>query len=511
MVTTTTDSTQAAQIKHENLHPAYRRMVAILGIPIDAINMNEALQRIDDFIQFGRVTGKSHQVATVNTDFIVNAIQDPELRFILQECDLATVDGMPVVLGSRLLGVPLHDRVTGSDMIPLLVERAAQKGHSVYFFGAGPGVAARAAEILKQRNPELIVAGVCSPPFTSILEMDPAYIEAIRDAHPDILLVAFGNPKQEKWIAMHRYDLKIPVMIGIGGTLDFIAGSYVRAPRWMQRMGLEWLDRLRRDPRRLWRRYFVDFYVFGTFLVRQLWEMKRFGNLPITLPISDEILLNGVGILRVSGTLSIANLASFSKKVADITAQASHLVIDFSDADFIDSAAVGTLVRLAKQLRDAGGELYLVSLPEKIRKTIELLRLDTYFVIKNRSEDILYKGKDIRSVPEELEQHNREETIRLDGITWTVFQAPARFDASTANEVLQQCSPILENSSNLLLDFSNTAMLASAGLAVLAKLYQVAQRKGCKLMITGVNTEVLTVIKFVKFDQFLQIHSPARS
>ncbi|MGB5060032.1 MAG: WecB/TagA/CpsF family glycosyltransferase, partial [Candidatus Promineifilaceae bacterium] len=180
-----------------------RRLIVILGVPIDDLNMAETLDRLDEFVVTGRETGKGHQVATVNADFVVKSMTDPELRYLLQEADLSTADGMPLVWGSRLLGVNLEGRVAGADMIPALAQRAAAKGYSIYFLGAAPGIAAKAAEILKEQNPDLIVAGVKSPPYSSVIDMDPAIIAEIKAAQPDILLVAFGNPKQEKWIGMY--------------------------------------------------------------------------------------------------------------------------------------------------------------------------------------------------------------------------------------------------------------------------------------------------------------------
>src|SRR6185503_16737239 len=149
-----------------------RKLLIILGVPVDDLNMAEALERLEDFIRIGRSTGKSHQIATVNADFVVNSLHDPELRRILQESDMATADGMPLVLGARLLGVPLTGRVTGADLVPALAERAAQQGYSIYLLGAQPGVAAQAAQVLQRNYPDLNIAGILSPPNCSILEMD---------------------------------------------------------------------------------------------------------------------------------------------------------------------------------------------------------------------------------------------------------------------------------------------------------------------------------------------------
>src|SRR6266516_4259586 len=163
-----------------------RKLLIILGVPIDDLSMQEAIERLEEFIKIGRATGKSHQIATVNADFVVNSLHDPELRRILQESDMATADGMPLVMGARMLGVQLSGRVTGADLVPALAERAARKGYSVYMLGARPGVAARAAKILQSRYPGLNIVGVVSPPNTSVLEMDRSVLDAVKAAHPDI-------------------------------------------------------------------------------------------------------------------------------------------------------------------------------------------------------------------------------------------------------------------------------------------------------------------------------------
>ncbi len=476
----------------------------ILGVPVDAITMDAALDRIVTFVKTGRRTGRTYQVATVNADFLVNAIKDPEIRHILQEADLATADGMPVVFGANVLGVKLGDRVTGADMIPLLAKRAAREGFSIYFLGAEPGVAARAAENLKEQNPDLRVAGVYSPPFSPILDMDPSITARVREARPDILLVAFGNPKQEKWIAMHRYDLQVPVMIGVGGTLGFISGSSMRAPRWMQKSGLEWLHRFIKNPRRLWRRYVTDFVVFGFFLVRQMWEMRRLGNPPVTLPVSDELLVNGVGVLRMQGVLSVANLSAFTIHAQRLISKANQLVVDFSKVDYIDSAAVGTLVHLTKELRAQSGELYLIAVPQKIQKTLELLHLDKYLNVQKCLEDVLYQGKNIRRTAQNPGSGTHQVTL-IGEQAWKVVHVPFCIDASNAAQFHEECLAVLAEPANLLLDFSNTSMVASAGLAVLADLYRKAQPSQSRFLLKGVGKDVLQILRLAKFDQFLQI------
>jgi N-acetylglucosaminyldiphosphoundecaprenol N-acetyl-beta-D-mannosaminyltransferase len=489
-----------------------RNVVIILGVPIDVLNMKETLDRIESFVRTGRQTGKTHQIATVNADFVVNAIKDPELRYILQETDLATTDGMPIVWGANALGFHLDGRVTGSDLIPLLAERAAEKGFSVYFLGAAPGIAARAAEILKEKNPNLIIAGVSSPPFQPILEMDPDIVENVRKAKPDILLVAFGNPKQEKWIAMHRYELGVPVMIGVGGTLDFITQTSVRAPKWMQKIGLEWLHRLIQDPARLWKRYVTDIFVFISFFFRQLWLMKKTNTYPITLPVSEEIIINGYGLIRASGAITIQNHSSLLERVNQLNRQTSQIIIDLSKVPFMDSTAIGTLVHLTKELRATEGELFLASIPAPILMTIKFLNLDAFFNIQDHWEAVVDpQGNATGTSQPQITRPVNDEQKKIEGIPWQVVKLPLRFDAANVDQVRQKCSPILQSEENLALDCSETTLLTSAGLAVISELYQKTSTSKSKFILTGVSKDVLQVLQMVKFDQFLQIRNSSGS
>jgi N-acetylglucosaminyldiphosphoundecaprenol N-acetyl-beta-D-mannosaminyltransferase len=484
-------------------HNPYRKVVVIIGVPVDVLSMDQALDRVEEFVAIGRRTGRTHQVSTVNTDFIVNAVRDPETRFILQETDLAIPDGMPIVWGAKFLGVPMKDRVAGADMIPLLAERASERGYSMFFLGAGPGIAAEAAHILQSQNPGLRVAGVYSPSFTSILEMEHEVIQQIKETKPDILLVAFGNPKQEKWIAMHRYQLGVPVLIGIGGTLDFITGNTIRAPKWMQKNGLEWLHRLVKDPARLWRRYVLDTFVFGTFILRQWWQVRKGGKHVAAITEEETLVINNIGVLRTNRKLTVTNLKEFNQKISQLAAQTSTIVLDMANTEFVDSAAVGSLVHHAKEVQISGGEFYLSSVSRNVQKTLELLFLDSYFIIMNSVEEIFADLEKSAQVPLLMTASVIEEAPRLE--SRNVIQIPRRFDAITAAQVEQDCDLLLEDSSNLVLDFSNTVFLASAGLVVLSTVNNKIQASGGELILKGVNKDVLRVIALMKFDQKLKI------
>jgi N-acetylglucosaminyldiphosphoundecaprenol N-acetyl-beta-D-mannosaminyltransferase len=366
-----------------------RKLVIILGTPIDDVNMDEALDRIEEFIKAGRLTGRRHQIATVNADFVVKALHDAELRRILQEAEMATADGMPLVWGARRLGVPLVERVTGADLVPALAQRASQKGYSIYFLGAAPGVAAQAAKLLQAQYPGLKVAGVASPSSHAVQQNDPTIIAQCKAAKPDILLVAFGNPKQEKWISRHAHELSIPVMMGVGGTFDFIAGVTKRAPRWMQLTGLEWLYRLLKEPRRLWKRYAVDLFGFGSFFLWQWWVMRKGAAPSPVLPAAEILFVRDLVILNVKGHLDRSNQTRFVESATKALADHPYLIINLAQAEFLDSSVIGTLVALTKQARDAGGNLWLAAVPPAIAQVLTLLRLDQFFTVCDDVESAL--------------------------------------------------------------------------------------------------------------------------
>src|SRR5262249_32142031 len=184
---------------------------------------------------------------------------------------LVLCDGTPLVWASRLLGQPLPERVAGADLVPELIRLSARRKHRLFFLGATEDSAVQAVANVHARYPHLEIAHY-SPPFRPLHEMDHAEIlKRIRAAEPDVLLVAFGCPKAEKWIAMHYRDLGVPVAIGVGATIDFLAGRVKRAPVWMQRSGLEWVFRLIQEPRRLCGRYAKDLWVFGRRILSQWW------------------------------------------------------------------------------------------------------------------------------------------------------------------------------------------------------------------------------------------------
>lgn len=241
--------------------------VEILGLCVDSVSYDELLVYVDAWV----ASGRPHQIVTLNTEMLVMAHDDAGLCQTLNQTDLIVADAAGLVLAARLLGQPLRERITGSDGIHRLSAHCAQRGYRPFFLGAAPGVAEIVAQQLASTYGELEVAGTYAG--SPRIEDEAKVIKQVREAKPDLLFVAYGVPAEEKWIARNRDRLGVPVMIGVGGSFDFVAGVTKRAPVWMRRVGLEWLYRLMREPWR-WRRQ-LALPRFLVLLFKQRWKGMR--------------------------------------------------------------------------------------------------------------------------------------------------------------------------------------------------------------------------------------------
>ncbi len=231
--------------------------IRFMNTEIDNLTMDEAVDAIEALV----LKKQNAYVVTPNTDHIVQLENNKELREIYTHADLILADGKPLIWISNIYGCPIKEKISGSDIFPRLCERASQKGYTMYFLGAAEGIAAIAAKKLQKRYQSLRIVGTYSPPYG--FEKDEAetdkIIKMIHVAKPDILIVGLGAPKQEKFIYRNLNQLNVPVSLGLGASLDFEAGNIQRAPRWMCNHGLEWFWRIIQDPKRLAKRYIIDF------------------------------------------------------------------------------------------------------------------------------------------------------------------------------------------------------------------------------------------------------------
>ncbi|MDM8543404.1 WecB/TagA/CpsF family glycosyltransferase [Desulfococcaceae bacterium HSG9] len=399
--------------------------VIILGIPIDNLTLDSALETIFSMIDAYAQDSRPRLIATVNVDFVVNtlkwrlkSIRHPELLDILRRADLVTADGMPIVWTSKLLGAPLQERVTGADMVPALGREAAERGKSLFLLGGKGDVGQRAADVLTKRNPGLEIAGVYAPfvhvegealDFTE--QEDREIVERINRSGADILLIGFGNPKQEIWFERNRNRLNVPVSIGIGGTYEFIVGTVTRAPRWMQKTGTEWIFRITQDPKRLWKRYFVGFFKFGLMIFPAV-LYYRYKNLMYKLTHRKPVAENGadmsvtanpyITVIKLPKRLDAAYVSKAAAFIEKATRENTMPVLDFHQCAFIDSSGLGYIVKLWHKMAEKNAKLFFTGVMHaSVVRCFKLSRVYDIFkdLIFENTADVLNHIKLKRPLP----------------------------------------------------------------------------------------------------------------
>ncbi|MBO5284009.1 MAG: WecB/TagA/CpsF family glycosyltransferase [Lachnospiraceae bacterium] len=241
----------------------------LLNTYISNVTMEETILSIENMIH----DGGRHYIVAVNVDVMMKIEKDSYLKEITDNADMVLVDGKPLVWIAKWHGHPVTAKISGSDLVPVLCSRAAERGYTVFILGGKEGIAALAKERLEERLPNIRIVGIYAPPLG--FEQNERELQKINHlisaVHPDLLIACFGCPKQEKWIYenYHKYDAKVSICAG--ATVDFLAGNVRRAPEWMSEHGLEWLYRFFQEPRRMFRRYFVE----DVQIVRLIWKYRK--------------------------------------------------------------------------------------------------------------------------------------------------------------------------------------------------------------------------------------------
>ena len=244
--------------------------VKILGCPITKLSLEGFVAKSEEFIH----SKKPHYIAVVNVAKVVKMRSDKELEQSVVNADLIGADGVPLVWASQLVGNSLPGRVNGTDLMYKLLEKANEKGYRIFFFGATEKVLQQAIQKVRRDYRGVKIAGYRNGYFTSAEELEIAH--RIRESKPDILFIAFGTPKKELWVRRYFSAMHVPVIHGVGGSFDIMAGAIPRAPLWMQRNGLEWFFRLLQEPGRMWLRYLLTNSLF-IFLFLVEWILVRLG------------------------------------------------------------------------------------------------------------------------------------------------------------------------------------------------------------------------------------------
>ena len=480
---------------------AARLPIAMLGVPFDNVTTADTLRLIGDMI----ASRKPHYLATANVDFVVQAQADPELRRILLDADLVVADGMPLVWASRWLGNPLPERVTGSGLTPLLLALAEEQGWRVFFLGGTEQSVAQAAANTRARHPKLQVDAY-SPPFGRLVDArtdDPMnnaeILRRLREAKPDILLVAFGCPKQERWIYAHYRSLGVPVSIGVGATIDFLAGTMRRAPVWMQKTGLEWVFRLLQEPRRLFRRYAMGMWVFGWAMLGQLRRLRARRSprgrpadaalTPVKIASAWRVKLPA----RLDAACATANDAAWRQ----LLAQPAHLVLDAAGLAFVDSTGVALLTRLQKGIRERGHQLVLVAPSPALIKTLNLMKLSEFFL----------QAPDLPSALKLLDDREDCGTVLVDldlasqraALVWQ-----GEVTAANLGEIALLTGSRLEQARNTLaIDLTGLRFVDTSGIGLMVKLKKQAARQGVELRFNGASDTVHKIVSHLRMEEYL--------
>ncbi|MEI7730755.1 MAG: WecB/TagA/CpsF family glycosyltransferase [Verrucomicrobiota bacterium] len=484
------DSTTAKPLRQRSL-PA---PIAILGVPFDIVTMAGTLELIEEMI----ISRKPHYAATANVDFVVQAMEDIELRRILLDAHLVLADGMPLVWASRWLGNPLPERVTGSDLVPRLLCEAERKGWRVFFLGGSEQSVAIAAEKSLKKHPNLKIVGAYSPPFKSLLEMDHEdIVRRVCAASPDVLLVAFGCPKQEKWINMHFRKLGVPLSVGVGATIDFLAGTMKRAPVWMQRTGTEWIYRMLQEPRRLFRRYGTDLWIFSRAIFKQWWHMRtgRAASRTADAPAALTILGKSLQVLELPSRLDAEAVRSNSEQWNKLAEADRHLLVDMSKIEFIDSTGAGLLVRFERRMRGSNRQILLLAPSKAAQGALTLMRIT----------DLLPTAPNLEAAREMIARRIAEQatvvTPKLPGAE-AALAWQGEIVAANADEVWRSTEQCLDrlagNASTLTINLAGVRFMDSTGVGLMVRARKQADLRGIEVQFLAPSPAVQNVLRTLR-------------
>jgi len=478
-----------------------RPPIAILGVPFDNVTRAEAIQRIEAMI----ASRKPHYLVTPNVDFLVQARRDIELRRILLEAHLVLCDGTPLVWVSRWLGNALPERVAGADLVPSLIQVAAQKKYRLFLLGATVESAEQAVRRLEQRYPGIVIAGHYSPPFNQLLEMDHQTIRnRILAAEPDLLFVSFGCPKQEKWVAMHYRSLGVPVTAGVGATIDFLAGKVARAPIWMQRSGTEWMFRLAQEPRRLFRRYLTDLWSFSMGIVPQWWELqarpqwnrqKTEAKPTVTAAGASKVEYSRVQMPRRLDFATACEKASLSD---EIDRRARDCLLDMAPTEFVDSTGVGWLIRLKKRLRARGKQLVLVSPTRGVIRALGLMGLTDFFHTADGEEAARQLLRELAQTQAAPTHEGQPATLAL---RWR-----GEITAANADSVWIETRRFLTATGpdrRKMIDLSGVRFIDSTGIGLMVRAKKMSLQRAETLAFVGLQPPVRSVLRLSRVEEFL--------
>lgn len=497
-----------------------RDCVNSLGIPVDNLSLQQAVDRIVSMAR--RRDGYPRLVSTLNVDFLVNSLgyaftrpRHPELLNVLRNSDMVTADGFPIIWLSKIMGKPLKQRVTGSDMTPALAARAAREGLSLFLLGGAEGVAAAAAESLQAANPGLKIAGT-SAPFVHVegdaladFEADDAKVlQQINNSGADILLVGLGNPKQELWFNRNRHRLQVPVSIGVGGTFEFITGSVKRAPAWMQKINLEWMYRITQDPGRLWRRYAQGILKLGILTAPLMYyriKQELFYRAPAPEqqpPVSWKSVWSSrnqsLAVLRLPRVVSASYLEELVLSLQQQVSGTALRLLDFSLVRNIQFSAQQEFFRLAQLLQDPRNEISMLGMSKGLKRQLAACRI--LDVVGEGSQGDTLTTLSFSAQSAQLQDTGCKSYVMSQ--TTIIFLSGLVSGDSLKQLGLVECLEHATRNRTCILDLRNVTLLESTAVAELHPMLSAQhQRRDGAILVSGAGANVRQMFRISGLDE----------
>lgn len=501
--------------------------IVISGIPIDNVTMGETMDLIFAMIDNFSKNRKPGYVAIVNVDFIVNTlawslsyIRHPELLKILRTSELVLAEGMPMVWTSALMGTRLKDREPGLKLIPRLAEEAAGRKKSIYFLGCQNNVGKMAASDLKRRNPDLIIAGTDSSlvdfegeALADSPEKDAPIVERINSSGADILVIGFGNPRQEAWFERNRSRLKVPVSIGVGGTYEFITGpASGGAPLWMQKAGLEWAFRITQGANLLIRLYFVSLFKFGLMILPAIFyynyrrllhniSRSRYAINANDILLSDQCDNLPIRKITLPETLDKKTVRLTKDEIQRHIAKNSTMVLDFGNVTVIDSAGLGLLFSLIDLEEKRRIKIYLIGINQSTQRFFELNRVAD--IVKDKIYHDISELATLVKEPTAMQQAFYSfETV---GLAFLRLRLSGVLDAAQMANL--DIDRILEEigDRNCIINLTDLSFIDSSGLIFFLKIKRHVSNRNRACILFAPKENVLQMFRITKIDRLFRI------
>lgn len=440
--------------------------IAILGVPFDNVNLADTLTIVDEMI----VNGRPHYATTVGVDYLAAALDDVELRRILFDAHLVLAEDKTVVWASKILGNPLPGSVTGANLIPQLLTLAEQKKWRVFLLGSDEAV----VEKVRARHPKLQLVGAYAPADQPLLEMNHADIQhRLHTAKPHILLVAFGSPKQEKWINMNYREAGVPLVLGAGSSFDFLTGE----GKPVRRAGKQ-------------------FSKFTRAILRQWWRLRaKKSALPVAGPnvIPDPF---GNLVIRAPARLGAAEAQAAQSEWLRAV-ENSHVMFDLTDTAFVDSTGIGALIRLRRRARELNWQFFLIAPRPQVAAALKLMKLDEFFTIQASiagARIIMESAAGAAPVTSGVQE--KELQIRWTGEVTALNSV--ELGMHTESE-LSQFTPGM----TVAIDLSRVTFVDSTGIGLMVRFKKNLKRRDINLKFANAIPSVRNVVRQTQLEEFL--------